>query len=318
LGKLARTYKMLVPLVALLIFSALTSDVFLTAENLLNIGRQLTVVGVAAVGATFVIITFGIDLSAGPVIALVGVIIAVLQNLPFWLSLLVAVTVGAFCGLVNGLLIARVRLPAFIATFGMGGIAAGLALGWSGGWPLFIRIPLYGFLGNGNLGPIPVPFVIYILIVIAGHLLLTRTPFGAYTYGMGTNPEALRLAGINVRTQLVKVYMLAGFLAGVSGIIAAGRSMTGDPSVGMQLSFDVIAAVVVGGTRIEGGYGGITETLIGTVIIGVLNNIMNLLGVFSYYQMVLKGAIIIVAVLLTNLQSLLLAWERNKKLTLQA
>lgn len=296
-GRLAQRYQMLSLMLVLLVVGSLISDYFLTLENLTNIAKQVSVIGISAVGGTFVIISAGIDLSVGPVIALIGVIIALLQGLPALPVLLIALLVGLAFGFANGALVSYGRLPAFIATLGTGGIAGGLALAWSGGWPLFITNRAFAVVGQGSLGGVPICPLVFLLVAALGHVLLTRTPFGVYVFGLGNNEEALRLAGINTRRTRTFIYVLAGLLAALSGIVASSRSMTGDPSIGSQLSFDVICAVVVGGTRIEGGSGGIVEAVIGTIMIGVLNNVMNLMGVNIYYQILFKGAIIIVAVL---------------------
>lgn len=297
IGRLAQRYQMLSLMLALFVVGSVASDYFLTVENLRNIIKQVSVIGISAVGGTMVIISAGIDLSVGSVIALVGVVIALLQALPVPLVLLIALAVGTLLGLANGALNSYIRLPAFITTLGTGGIAAGLALAWSGGWPLFITNRGFAPIGQGSILGIPTCPLVFLAVAIVGHIILTRTPFGVYVYGLGNNEEALRLAGINTRRNRTFIFVLAGFLAALSGIVAASRSMTGDPSIGSQLSFDVISAVVIGGTRIEGGYGGIVEAVIGTMMIGILNNVMNLTGVSTYYQMLFKGAIIVVAVL---------------------
>lgn len=294
---LVRRYQMLSLMVGLIAAGSLMSSYFLTLGNLTNIAKQVSVIGISAVGGTFVIISAGIDLSVGPMIALVSVSIALMQNLPPWLAFAVALVIGLLFGLTNGTLVSYGRVPAFIATIGMGGIASGLALAWSGGWPLFITSRSFSFVGQGQIAGVPISPVLFLAVAVFGHVLLTRTPFGVYVFALGNNEEALRLAAVSTKRTRTLLFGLAGFLAALSGIAACSRSMTGDPSIGSQLSFDVICAIVVGGTRIEGGAGGIVEAVIGTIMIGVLNNVMNLMGVNIYYQLLFKGAIIIVAVL---------------------
>lgn len=300
-----RRYPMLLPLGAVVLAGVLLSESFMTFENITNVARQLTVVGVAALGSTLVIITGGIDLSVGPLIGLVGVELALTQKLPLLASLLLAVGLGGFWGFLNGVLISRVNLPPFIVTFGMGSVATGLALGLSGGWPLFMNIPLLTKLGMGNLWIFPIPFVIFVTLALITHWLLNETRFGVNLFGIGQNREAVRLAGVNVSFNLITTYTLAGLLTAVSALVAAGRSSAGDPSIGMPLSFDVIGAVVVGGTRIEGGSGGIWQTIIGTFFIGLVTNIMNLMGIVGYYQILVRGGVVILAVVLSNLYGLL-------------
>jgi len=287
-------------LIALSIVAALASDRFLQLPNLINIGRQVSIIGIAAIGATLVIITAGIDLSVGPVIVLGSMVIGLLQHQPMALAIAAALAAGAACGWVNGLLVAKLRIPAFIVTFGMMGVYGGLAYITSTGIRVVIENPAWYYLGSGQLwGFVPVPLAIYLVTALLGSILLTRTVFGTYVYGMGVNETALRFAGVRVDFHKVLVYTIAGFTAGLAGIVLAGRLREADPGLVFAFTLDVIAAVVLGGTKLEGGYGNIFRTVVGSLIIGVVNNAMNLLNVSSYYQQSVKGALIILALAVT-------------------
>ncbi|NPV30603.1 MAG: ABC transporter permease [Firmicutes bacterium] len=297
---LLKRYPMLIPLLCLIIVALLICPEFGTVINLKNILKQFVVVGIAALGATFVVLGAGIDLSVGPVISLCTVVAALTQGFKMPLIFLIVLFTGVVFGLLNGFAIARVKLPSFIGTFGMGSIAMGLSLGLSGGWPLFINRSDYSIMGDGEVLGIPIAFLIYFVLIVCTHFFLKHSVYAKHLYGLGTNEDALFTYGVNVKSVRQWSYVIAGFFAGVAAIIASSRSCTGDPSIGMNLSFDIIAATVIGGTRIEGGYGGIVESAIGTLIVAIINNVLNLMGVVYYWQIFTKGVILLAAILISR------------------
>jgi len=299
---------------------------FLTRQNLVNVVNQNAEVAIIAIGMTLVIITAGIDLSVGSLLALSGVIAAI--SIQHWAggaqagmagvmgSCVLAVAAGGLCGLFNGLMVTWSRVPAFIATLSMMMIARGLALkaavgyqsmlsgGTTEGTPEAVRImsSSFGTLGNGELFGVPNPILLMLGLYAAAHVLMTRTSIGRYIYAVGGNPEAARLSGVPVMAILVLVYALCGMLAGLAGIIDASRFEGGRPVAGSLYELQVIAAVVVGGTSLAGGEGRIADTLIGALIIAVITNGLNVSGVKPFDQMIVFGAMILGAVLLDRLK----------------
>jgi len=286
----------------LLLCLALTilSDRFLTASNLVNILRQSTINGIIAVGMTMVILTAGIDLSVGSILALSSVMTAAMlqSGVPIPLAILLGLGVGAVCGLVNGINITRASVPPFVATLGMMTIARGLALVFTGGKPITGLPDAFRFIGTGSIGPIPTPIIIAGATFIIGYILLTRTSLGQFIYAIGNNPIAARYAGVSVAMNITFVYVVSGLLAALAGLILIARLGSAQPTAGLGFEFDAIAAVVVGGTSFAGGHGGLGGTLIGVLIIAVLNNGLNLLNISSFYQPVVSGIVIALALLL--------------------
>lgn len=293
-------YGLLISFLLLCAALSLLSDRFLTAQNMVNVLRQSTINGIIAVGMTFVILTAGIDLSVGAVLALSAVVAAdlVQKGLPAPLAIAVCLAVGAGLGLVNGVIIARTRVPPFIATLGMMTVARGLALTYTQGRPITGLPAEFRFLGTGSLGPIPMPIVVAGVVFLLGYLLLDRTRYGQAIRAIGNNPLAARFAGIATRRYIAFVYVLAGFLAALAGVILTGRLNSAQPTAGLSYEFDAIAAVVVGGTSFSGGEGSLAGTLLGVLVIGVLNNGLNLLNVSSFWQPVVTGVVIALALLL--------------------
>lgn len=280
---------------------AITSPPFRTLSNVENILQQISVNGIMAIGMTLVIITAGIDLSVGSVLALSAVVATSFAH-PGEHNLLVPVTLGILaglaCGALNGILIAKKRLAPFIVTLGMMTVARGLALVYTSGRPVINLSDSYNEIGGGSLGPIPFPALIFFAVVILGAFVLHFTRFGRYVYAVGGNELAAKVSGVNTDRVLIGVYALAGALAGVAGIILSSRIMSGPPATGQGSELDAIAAVVIGGTSLSGGIGSIANTIVGVLIIGVMNNGLDLLNVPSYWQQVVKGLIIVLAVLL--------------------
>jgi ribose transport system permease protein len=278
----------------------LLSSYFLTYENIISIGLQMSVVAIMAIGQIMVIISGGIDLAAGSVLALAGIITTMLLNANAGIPLAVlgGLAGGTVCGLLAGALIAWGHLPPFIATLGIMGMARGLALLLTGGSPIFNLPAAFNFLGGGRAFElIPIPLLLAVLLAVAGHVLLTKTRFGRYVFAIGSNVLAARLAGINVPSTLLRLYAFNGLLCGFAGIILASRLSTGQPTAGAGYELDVIASCVIGGASLSGGEGTILGAMIGALIMGVLRNGSNLLDISAFWQQIAIGAIIIVAVL---------------------
>lgn len=286
-------------LIAVFVFLSIVSPVFLTSNNLFNVGVQIAVTAVIAVGMTLVIITAGIDLSVGSVSALSGVIGAMLMvnfGLPPLLGIVGGILVGATAGLVNGFLVTAAGLSPFIATLGMLTVARGLVFVVSGGVAVFGAPDSFRLLGQGVIGPIPIPIVALVVVALVGYFVLSRTKLGRYSYAIGSNPEAARLSGIPVNRYLLAVYVISGALAGFGGMIAASRVNSGQPNFGVALELDVIAAVVIGGASLFGGRGTIIGTLIGAFLIALIRNGAVLLDVNLFYQQIIVGVVIWLAV----------------------
>ncbi len=284
----------------LVVIMTIANKDFLTADNLINITRQITVNGITAVGMTFVILTSGIDLSVGSVMALSGTMMAGFM-INFGLSPIVAIflgiCIGALSGLVSGLLVAYVKIPAIIATLAMMEITRGLALIYTGGYPLSGLPSSFGEIGKGYaFGLIPYPVIIMIIVYAIGYIILNHTPAGRYIYALGGNEEAVRLSGIRVKKYKIIPFVISGITASIAGLISTSRLLSGQPNLGVGFELDAIAAVVLGGTAISGGKGHIFGTLIGSLILGVMSNGLNFIGVTPYVQRVFKGLIIILAI----------------------
>ena len=304
-----------------IVVNQLTHGAFLTPGNLTNVLRQITVNAIMAVGQTFVIITAGIDLSVGSIVGLGGVVAALTANslhlpgpLAFIVTLLAALAVGGAAGLINAVPVVRLGLPPFITTLAMMQVARGLAYILAHGQP----IPLadsqpFSWLGTGTFFDVPgftgVPFqvVLMLIVVVAFAIVLGRTVFGRYVLALGGNEEAARLAGVNTGRMKTMVYVISGALAALAGLILMSRFASGGPQNGTGYELQAIAAVVVGGTSLMGGRGTIAGTFFGALLIGVLNNVMNLLNIESYLQMVVLGAVILLALVLDALRKRYLA-----------
>lgn len=278
---------------------ALLSERFLTVNNLLNILRQASINGIVSVGMTLVILTGGIDLSVGSILALSAVISADLmtRGVPVFWSVLTALAVGAGLGAINGLVITRGKIPPFIATLGMLTVARGLTLMYTQGQP-FTGLPDgFRFIGAGSIGPIPMPIIVAGLAFLIGYILLTRTRFGEHVYLIGDNPTAARLAGVPADRVTTIVYAISGLCSALAGLVLIARLDSAQPVIGQGYEFNAIAAVVVGGTSFTGGEGTLIGTLIGALLMETLNNGLNLLNVSSLWEQVFKGGVIALAVL---------------------
>ena len=281
------------------IILSILSPYFLAVDNVFNIGLQMSVVAVMAIGQMMVIVSAGIDLSVGSMLAISGVTstIMLVNGFGIILSCLVGVLTGMVCGLINGVLIAFGRIPPFIATLGMMGIARGISLIITGGIPIFGLPESFSYLGGGRVfNLIPFPVIIVVILATLWHFILKHTRFGRYTYAVGSNIEAARLSGVNVKKYLTMIYTFCGMLCGFAGVMLASRLSTGQPTAGTGWELDVIAACVIGGASFSGGEGNIGGAMLGALIMGVLRNGCNLLNISNFWQQVFIGIIIIIAV----------------------
>lgn len=297
-------YGLLLSLILLCIVLSLASDRFLTSSNLLNVLRQSSINGIISIGMMLVILTRGIDLSVGSVLALstvIGVDLLKNEGMPVVQAIGICLLVGAAAGAVNGLLVSWLNIPPFIATLGMMTFARGAAKFYTDGQPISGLDQLgrgFRLLGTAEPLGIPMPIIVAGLVFLAGYILLNHIPFGRYIFGLGDNEEAAYLSGLPVRLIKMFVYVAAGALSALAGIILVGRLNSAQPTAGEMYEFNAIAAVVVGGTSFDGGEGTIMGTLIGVLIIGIIDNGLNLLDVSSFYQDITKGAVIALALLL--------------------
>lgn len=289
-------------LVVIMIASALLSDRFLSLENLLNVGEQIAIVGVLALGMTYVILTAGIDLSVGSIVALTAVVSAIMVNgYGLLVGLVLALVVGASVGCVNGIGVVVGRIQPFIMTLATMAVASGTAFIISAGLPIAVRVPSLQNMGVGRVMGIPIPAIIFVLLAVTAAFVLTKTIFGRSIFAVGSNREAARLSGIPVGRVTFLVYVISGLFGAVGGVLYTAELGTGTPNAGTGIELDAIAATVIGGTSLFGGVGTISGTVIGAAILGVLANILNLMGVQTYVQDIVKGVIIVVAILLQYL-----------------
>lgn len=286
-------------LIILCIIMTFSSPHFLSLNNIMNVLKQSSLIGIVAAGMTFVIISAGIDLSVGSVLSLSSCITAGLMvnnGSSVWLAVLVGLIVGTLMGFINGVLITKIPLPPFIATLGIMGVARGLAFVYTGGAPIYSLPKAFKILGGGTIGPLPVPVILLVIVYTLCYILLKRMKLGRYIYAIGGNEEAAKLSGISTSRYKIMVYSLTGFLAALAGLILAARLDAATSVAGSGLELDVIAAVVIGGTSLSGGRGGVIGSLIGALIMGVVRNGLNLLLVSSHWQRVILGIIILAAV----------------------
>lgn len=297
-----------VALVAEIILFSQFSQYFFTAENLLNISLQVSITAIIAAGMTFVILTAGIDLSVGSLVAFAGIIATsvIKIDVPVYLSLslgiLAGLLFGVFSGFIAGIFVTRFKITPFIVTLALMTIWRGASFVFTEGRPVWELPEVFSYLGGGRIIGVPVPTVIMIIVFITSHIVLTKTRFGRYVYAVGGNLEAARLAGIKTNKILISVYIISGVLSALAGILLASRINSGQPNAGLMYELDVIAAVVVGGTSLFGGRGTIIGTFLGAMLIAVLRNGLNLLNVGSYVQQVIVGLVILLAVLLDQLR----------------
>ena len=301
-----RLQRLLPFLTLIVLFIALTiaTPHFLTAINLASVARQTAVINIMALGMTLVIITGGIDLSVGSILAIAGLFgtMAIKDGYPIPIAIIIGIATGLLCGFLNGLMITQLRINAFIVTLGTLEAYRGLALVVSKGLPVHEIPDSFSFLGDGNLLGIPFSLLLLALCALLMHFVLEHTKLGRYAFAIGSNSAAAYYAGVPIKFHLTAVYAIAGMLAGLAGMIEASRLMTGQPTAGQGYELQAIAAVVIGGGSLQGGEGSVMGTLIGAFITGLLSNGSDLLGVNPYWQQVIIGAVIIVAVAFDELR----------------
>lgn len=292
----------LVGLIVVTICMIFASDKFLTTANLENIARQVSINAIIAVGMTCVILTGGIDLSVGPVMALSGTLTAALlvAGVPGPIAIMAGLLLGAAFGIGNGIFVAYLKMPPIIVTLATMGIARGLGLMYTNGYPVSGLPEWFSFFGRGEFLGIQIPILAMVLVYIAAFILLQHTPIGRYIYAIGGNEEAVRLSGVRAPRYKLLVYGISGLTAAVAGLLLTSRLMSGQPNAGVSFELDAIAAVVLGGAAIAGGRGAILGTLVGAMLLGVLNNGLNLMSVSPYVQSVIKGAIILLAIFVSR------------------
>nr|WP_202402250.1 ABC transporter permease [Shinella sp. AETb1-6] len=306
---IVQEYGIFLAFLLLVAILSVSNEFFLTPGNISNVLLQTSINGILAIGMTFVILTRGIDLSVGSVVALAGMVSASFVTssatagiagapYPMALALAAGILVGVACGAVVGLIVSRFSVPAFVATLGMLSAARGATLIYGGGRPVPGLSAEFRWIGTGNILGIPMPVILLALVFGISWWVLTRTRFGRYIYAVGGNPHAAKTSGLNVSRIRFMVYVISGALSGLAGMILSARTGSALPQAGIAYELDAIAAVVIGGTSLSGGVGRVTGTLIGALIIGVMNNGLDLMGIQSYYQQVLKGALIVGAVML--------------------
>ena len=277
---------------------SLVSPYFLTVDNLTNVVRQFSMTAIISVGMTMVIITAGIDLSVGSIVGFAGCVTGwmLVDGYTVWFSIFVGLLVGILVGFVNGSLVVWIGLPPFIATLGTMGIARGLALVITRGYPIQPFPDEFLWIAQGYVGPIPVPVFVMAVVLILGHIFLSRTTSGRYLYCIGSNPVAARLSGINVNRTLMLAYTITGFVSAISAVILIARLSSAQADNGTGWELDVIAATIIGGASLGGGEGTILGAILGVLIIGTLRNGLVLMGISPFWQETVIGAVIILAV----------------------
>ncbi len=294
-----KKYGTILIFITIVILASIVSPFFLNAANLTNVLRQLVVVSLLAFGVTFIIILGHIDVSLGSVVALTGTIAAsVMQRTQnIFLAILAGIAIGIIIGIINGYVITKFNIPAFIMTLAMTTVARGAVLLYTGGSPV-TGLGNFKVIGQGSIGPIPISVIIMLFFMGVSWLLLNRTKFGRQVYAVGGNVKAALASGIDTNKTVKLAFIFNGITCAVAGIVLMSRINSGQPAAGLAYEFDAITAVVVGGTSLMGGTGTVTGTLIGAMIIGVINNLLNLMNVNSYWQQVVKGLIIAAAVIM--------------------
>lgn len=290
--------------ILLCVILSFASPYFLTVSNITNVVRQFSMTAIIAVGMTMVIITAGIDLSVGSMLALSGCVAAwlLVNEVSMPIAISVGILIGTGLGFINGLLIVKIGLAPFIATLGMMSIARGLVLVITRGYPIQPLPDAFLTIAQGYIGPVPIPVIIMLVVLVVGHLFLSRTTTGRYIYCIGSNSTAARLSGINVGLVLIFVYTITGFLSALAGIILISRLSSAQSEMGLGWELDVIAATVIGGTSLAGGEGSVFGSLIGAAMMGVIRNALILLRVSVYWQTVVIGLVIVAAVSLDTLR----------------
>ena len=292
-------YRSVLILLVICVFATILSPSFLSVTNLFNVFKQITVAGIVGCGMTFVILTGGIDLSVGSILGLSGVLASGVLASTGNTAVAVAVspTVGIACGAVNGFFVSVCGIPPFISTLGMMTLLRGVILVYTKGSPIPIKSDAYKFFGKGSIAGIPVPVIILIIVFLLAHYILTQTSYGRSVYAVGGNREAARLSGIRVKTSEFLVYTLNGLMCGMAGLILTARLGSAQSTSGTGIEMDAIAAVILGGTSLSGGVGFVLPTVVGAMIMGIIDNILTLMNVNPHATNIVKGAVILIAVL---------------------
>ncbi len=304
-----RNYSVIVMFVLILIICGIAAPRFLYPDNLLNILRNTSIVGSIAIGMTFVIIAGGIDLSSGPVLATAGAVLILMQRMvtadgspamPLWVPVLVCCAIAMGFGFINGAIITKAKLPPFIVTLAVGIIARSVTMRFCRGATIMgNKIPEFTRIGNGSIFKIPIPFIVVVLLALVLHTVLTRTKFGTYVFAVGGNENAARYSGIKVDRIKIATYMLVGLCTGIAATIEMSRmAAVAATTSGAQYEFEAITAVILGGTSLSGGKGRLIGTIVGFIILGIVNNMMIMLNISPYLSGAAKGAVILFAVLL--------------------
>jgi len=299
-GKFFSSYGIYIVLLLMIVVLSFLSTSFFTLQNALNVLRQISINGILAIGVTLVLVTGGIDLSLGSILALAGVVSVSFAHpspeYPLILIIAVAIGMGLLCGLVNGLLIAFSKVSAFIVTLGMMTVARGFALVYTNGRPVIDLTDQFRYIGQGIFLGIPVPIFVFLVISLAGYIILQKSKFGRHIYAIGGNETSAKISGINVAALKIFVYSFAGILCGIAGMMLASRTNAATPNAGSGYELDAIAGAVLGGTSTSGGKGKIIGTIAGVLLMGILSNGLDILNVSSYVQQIVKGVIIVGAV----------------------
>ncbi len=300
-----RRYGIYLVLCLLVLFFSIASPAFFVPSNLFNVARQVSMLGIAAVGMSFVLLLGGIDLSIGSQITLVNIVCAWLMvhaNVSPWVAVSLALVLSTSIGFFNGLIIAHIKIPPIIVTLSMMIIIEGVAYMICKGLPIFGFPKSFSIIGQGYVGPVPIPVILMVIILAIGSFILNKTYFGRYFYAVGSNEEASNLSGIHVKHVKYLVYTLSGFFAGVAGVVLLSRTNSGQVLAGKGFEFDVLTACVLGGVSVTGGYGKISHVVAGVLILGILGNGLVLLNVSQYSQMVIKGSVLLLAVAFDSIQ----------------
>jgi len=303
--RLLREYSIFFVFLLVCVIIASIRPVFLSVNNIFNVIRQVSMIGIMSVGMTFVILSADIDLSVGSVAGFCGALTAGLmarQGLSPTLAILAPIPIAALMGWLMGIIITKAKVHSFVVSLGMMSVARGMALVYTKGLSIGNLPKSFGALGGGMVGPIPVPVIIFVIFMILGYLVLTRTPYGRAVYAIGGNQEAARLSGIKVDRYRIANFILCSTLAGFAGIILASRTRSAWPAAATGWELDVISAVVIGGTSFFGGRGGMIGTLIGALFLGVLRNGANLVGISPFYQQIIIGTLVVTAVVIDRLR----------------
>ncbi len=298
LGSFLTRHGLIVGFILIVVALSLFAPRFFHIKNLINIVRQVSINGILAVGETFVILLGGIDLSVGSGVALAGVLAADMHRFnPIWVFAL-PLFVGALVGFVNGAVVTRFRVPPFVITLGMMTILRGVTFLYTDGKSIYNLPSWFKEIGQGDILGLPIPVIALFIMVVIGYTILHHTRFGRYVYAIGGNEEGARLSGVRTKSIILWSYVFCGFCTALAGVVLAARLNAGEPVAGQGYELDAIAAVVIGGTSLAGGQGTVIGSIVGALVIGVINNGLNLLNVHSYWQMVAKGVIIVLAVII--------------------